>query len=316
MRWRPWLAAFCLALPVTDCGGAAATQAPTMAPRTATPLAAATAGMPGVPLLAVGDVGDCGSAGDEAVAALAAALPGDILLLGDIAYENGTADDFGRCFDPAWAPLKPRLHPAPGNHDYNTGGAAPYFAYFGTAAGEPGKGYYSFDVGGWHVVALNSNCAALAGGCGEGSAMLAWLQGDLASHRAACTLAFWHHPRFTSGLHGATVAMQPAWAALAASGAELVISGHDHHYERFAPLDARGAPDDTFGLRQFVVGTGGATLVPTFRTAAHSEAKDVATYGLLRLELLPGAYRWEFVPASPAGYRDSGEGLCHGAPGP
>lgn len=260
-------------------------------------------------LLAVGDTGDCASTADEAVAALAASLPGTIALVGDLAYEAGSTADFARCFAPAWDALLARVRPAAGNHDYGTPGARDYFAHFGTAAGEPGAGYYSYDLGSWHVVVLNSNCDFVAGGCGTDSPQIRWLNDDLAAHPDVCVLAYWHHPRFTSGLHGDTVAMQPAWAALAHHHAALVVSGHDHHYERFAPLDAAGQPDPS-GVRQLIAGTGGAQLYPILRVHPGSEVRDVNTHGLLQLSLFPGHYEWRFLPVAPGTFEDAGAAVC------
>ncbi|MCC6381391.1 MAG: metallophosphoesterase [Dehalococcoidia bacterium] len=260
-------------------------------------------------LLAVGDIGDCASTADEAVAALAASLPGTLALVGDLAYETGSAADFARCFDPAWGALRDRVRPAAGNHDYGIPGARDYFAYFGPAAGEPGAGFYSYDLGAWHVVVLNSNCDLVPGGCDEDSPQVRWLEADLDAHPGVCVLAYWHHPRFTSGLHGDTTAMQPAWAALARHHAALVVSGHDHHYERFAPLDAAGQPDPA-GVRQFIAGTGGAQLYPILWIHPGSAVRDVNTHGLLDLSLFPGRYAWRFLPVASGTFQDAGSATC------
>jgi Calcineurin-like phosphoesterase len=253
-------------------------------------------------LLAVGDIAFCGSSADEAVATVASGLPGTVALLGDNAYPDGSAADYAHCFDPPWHGLRGRLRPVPGNHDYQTLHATGYFSYFGAAAGTPGQGWYSYELGGWHLVALNSECDAI-GGCGFGSPQLAWLVADLAAHPVACTLAYWHHPRFSSGLHGADTQTDPLWRALAAVGADIVLSGHDHDYERFGPID---------GIRSFVIGTGGRSLyawpgVP----APHSQVRANDTYGLLELQLGAGSYTWRFVPAAGGSFTDSGTGLCH-----
>jgi len=253
-------------------------------------------------LLAVGDVGSCNGDADEAVAALAARLPGTIALLGDIAYDNGSSSDFATCFDPAWGALRPRIRPAPGNHEYQTADASGYFSYFGDAAGTPGQGWYSYDLGSWHVIVLNSNCGAV-GGCGEGSPQLAWLQADLGAHPVACTLAYWHHPRYSSGRHGTDARTDPLWRALALANADLVLSGHDHDYERRAPVD---------GIRSFVVGTGGRSLYELARPAgAQTELRANHSFGLLALELSDRGYVWRFVTADGASLADAGAGTCH-----
>ena len=253
-------------------------------------------------LLAVGDIGFCDGSADEAVASLAARLPGAIALLGDIAYPDGSAVDYAACFHPAWGPMLDRIRPAPGNHDYQTTDASGYFSEFGAAAGAPGEGWYSYELGAWHVVVLNSNCD-LVGGCGEGSPQLAWLEADLRLHPATCTLAYWHHPRYSSGHHGDQAFMDPPWDALAAAGADLVLGGHDHDYERFAPID---------GMRSFVVGTGGRSLYELSRPAdVQSEQRANDSYGLLMLTLRDADYAWRFVPAAGSSLTDAGNGQCH-----
>jgi uncharacterized repeat protein (TIGR01451 family) len=234
-----------------------------------------------------------------------------ILTLGDIQYENGAADKFLQSFDPTWGRVKGLIHPAVGNHEYLTSGAAGYFEYFGAAAGDPARGYYSFDVGSWHLIALNSNCSKV-GGCGAGSPQESWLRSDLAAHPTDCTLAYWHHPRFSSGEHGSFASTQPLWQALYDAGAEIVLSGHDHDYERFGPQNAAGAPDPERGIRQFVVGTGGRNRYALGAPLANSEARDAATFGVLRLTLRPTGYDWRFVPEAGGSFTDVGSGACHG----
>jgi hypothetical protein len=254
-------------------------------------------------LLAVGDIASCGVNADELVGELAARLDGTIALLGDIAYDRGSSDDFASCFDPTWGHLRSRLRPAPGNHEYGTKGAAGYFTYFGAVAGTPGEGWYSYDLGAWHVIALNSNCGAIRGGCeGSDSAELAWLVADLQAHPTDCTLAYWHHPRWSSGRHGSNDMTDALWDALAAARADVVLFGHDHDYERFEPID---------GMRAFVVGTGGRSLYgwpgsPLKETAVRANG----TYGLLELILGASDYSWRFVPAS-GSFTDAGHAACH-----
>lgn len=233
-----------------------------------------------------------------------------VLALGDIQYEDGAFSKFGLSYDPSWGRVKGITHPAPGNHEYGTGGAAGYYQYFGAAAGDPTKGYYSFDLGGWHLVALNSNCAEV-GGCGVGTTQEQWLRADLAAHSSAtCTLAFWHHPRFSSGEHGSDSTYTAFWQALYAANADVVLVGHDHDYERFAPQTASGVLDTTSGIREFVVGTGGKNLrtFPTVRP--NSEARSATSAGVLELTLGASGYGWRFVPAVGT-FTDAGSGSCH-----
>jgi 3',5'-cyclic AMP phosphodiesterase CpdA len=216
--------------------------------------------------------------------------------------------EFTDCYAPTWGRFKDRTWPAPGNHEYYTPGAQPYFAYWGTRAG---RGYYSFELGGWHIVSLDSNLAPAAH-----AAQLAWLRADLAAHPTHCTLAFWHHPLYSSGGHGSVPKMRDAWQLLYEAGAELVLSGHDHDYERFAPQDADGRLDPARGIRQFVVGTGGAYPTPFLFTVAHSEVRDSNRTGVLRLHLYAGGYGWEFVESTrlasfSVAPPDHGSAACH-----
>ncbi|HET6622980.1 MAG TPA: Calx-beta domain-containing protein, partial [Gaiellaceae bacterium] len=160
-----------------------------------------------------------------------------VLALGDLQYEDATRAKFGASYDPSWGRLRSITRPVPGNHEYRTDGADGYFGYFGAAAGDPAKGYYSYDLGGWHLVALNSSCSEV-GGCGAGSRQERWLRADLAASSAPCTLAYWHHPRFSSGSHGSDPSYEAFWRALYEAGADVVLVGHDHDYERFAPQTA------------------------------------------------------------------------------
>jgi hypothetical protein len=272
--------------------------------------AAAGAAAPPPPvLLAVGDVASCRSGWDERVADVVAAQPGAVLaLLGDTVYERGTDEEFRDCYAPAWGRFRSRTRPAVGNHEYGTPGAAGYFRYFGAAA-HPPRGYYGYDLGAWHVVVLNSNCAQV-GGCHAGSPQERWLRADLSRHRSLCTLAYWHHPRFSSGLHGSDDTVDALWRALAAAGAELVLSGHDHHYERFAPLDREGRVARTGGLRQFVVGTGGRSLYPAFFAHPGSQVRTAGAFGVLRLTLRQRSYAWRFVGVAGEPFTDRGSAPC------
>jgi len=263
-------------------------------------LAAAALVAPGANLVAAGDVASCRSAGDEATAALVARLPGTVAVLGDSVYEAGSDEEYRRCYAPSWGPFRGRTRPAVGNHEYGTQGAAGYFRYFGAAAGPPGRGYYAYRLGSWQVVVLNTNCAA-AGGCGAGSPQERWLRGVLGSSSAACTVAYGHHPRFSSGFHGPDRTVQPLWRALQDAHVELYLAGHDHHYERFAT---------SRGLRQFVVGTGGRSTYPVLRRVAGSQARWAGGYGVLSLRLLAGSYQWRFVAARGERFTDAGSSRC------
>jgi acid phosphatase type 7 len=257
-------------------------------------------------VLAAGDIARCTLiAGAAATARLLDRLPGTVLTLGDNAYESGTPREFETCYAPTWGRHLDRTRPAPGNHDYQTRNAAGYFGYFGERAGPPGRGYYSFDLGTWHVISLNSAIPV-----GPRSAQGKWLATDLQAHSGDCVLAYFHIPAFSSGPHGSNLDMMELWRQLAAGGVDVALSGHDHHYERFAPLDARGRPDPVGGMRQFVVGTGGGGVYRIERVAPHSEVRENGSYGVLKLVLLAGRYEWAFVPVDGQSFTDSGAGTC------
>ncbi len=229
-----------------------------------------------------------------------------VLTLGDNQYPNGAIGDFQQSYDRSWGRLKSITRPSMGNHE---GLGEGYYTYFGDAAGPRDRGYYSFDVGAWHVVALNSNCRIVA--CDSTSAQLAWLREDLATHQSLCTLAYWHHPRFSSGRHQDNKVMNPIWEELYVSGVDLVLSGHDHDYERFAPLDANGRVDKTRGIRSFIVGTGGAHHAEFGPIKKGSTVRNNDTFGILKLVLHPTGYEWEFVPEAGKTFTDTGTGRCH-----
>jgi acid phosphatase type 7 len=247
--------------------------------------------------------------------------PDAVLPLGDLQYGGATLDQFTASYDPSWGRFKDKTHPAAGNHEYGTSGAAGYFDYFngpGKADGPAGKrtrGYYSHDVGAWHLVALNSECSKV-GGCEPGSAQERWLRQDLQSHPRACTLAYWHHPRFSSGNHGNRESTHGLWQALWEAGAEIVLSGHSHDYERFAPQNPSALHDPAHGIREFVVGTGGRDLKPFETLQPNSEVRNAVTFGVLALTLRPGSYQWQFLPAAGGSLTDSGSGTCHHPPPP
>ena len=235
-----------------------------------------------------------------------------VLSLGDHTYPIGAAAEFEKCYHPTWGRFRERTWPTPGNHEYATPGAAPYFAYFGERAKPLGKSWYSLRLGSWLVVSLDSNLSGAAH-----AEQIGWLRDTLAREKAACTLAFWHHPLYTSGGHFREQGrMRDAFALLHAAGAELVLSGHDHDYERFAPQDADGRLDRARGVRQFVVGTGGAYATPFLQFTPNSEVREASYDGVLELRLLDGAYAWRFLPADPSrvppgATLDHGRGSCH-----
>lgn len=232
-----------------------------------------------------------------------------VLTLGDNQYEEGTLNQFMKSYDLSWGQYKGITYPSVGNHEYRVPGAADYYSYFGARAGDPVKGYYSFDLGDWHIVALNSNCAAV-GGCEAGSKQETWLRADLAAHPKECTLAYWHHPLFSSGSHGNDPATTDFWRALSEAGAELVLVGHDHNYERFAPQTAEGVADAEAGIRQFVVGTGGKNHYSISTAQPNSEVINGNTHGVLKLDLYAGGYNWAFVPEAGATFSDAGSATC------
>jgi hypothetical protein len=263
-------------------------------------------------LVGAGDIASCSSSGDEATANLLVGISGTVFTLGDNAYSNGSTFDYTNCYAPSWGKVKARTMPTPGNHEYQTANAAGYFTYFGSAAGDPAKGYYSYDLGAWHIIVLNSNSACTTISCAAGSAQEQWLRADLAASSKACTLAYWHHPRFNSGAeHGNTLAVAPFWDALYQYNAEIVLNGHEHLYERFAPQTPNATPDATRGIRQFTVGTGGAGLYP-FKSIIepNSEKRNNTSLGVLKLTLRTGGYDWQFIPAT-GSFADSGSGTCH-----
>jgi hypothetical protein len=261
-------------------------------------------------VFAAGDIASCGSPGDEQTAALLTKINGTVLTLGDNAYESGTLSEFNNCYNPTWGHFKNRTYPSVGNHEYKISGATGYFSYFGSDAGDPQKGYYSYDIGTWHIIVINSNCTEI-GGCGINSPQVTWLTADLTAHPTLCTLAYWHHPLFSSGQHGNDEAVKPIWQALYNAGVELVLNGHDHDYERFAPQDPNGMADAMNGIREFVVGTGGKDLRSIAGPINNSEVQNDSTWGVLRLTLHSSGYDWSFVPVAGATFTDSGRGICH-----
>ena len=254
-------------------------------------------------VIVVGDIGWCGSSGPAATAQLVDRLSGLLLLAGDIAYPNGSAADFQNCFDPTWGRFRERWHAAPGNHDYLTPNAEAYFNYFGEAAGGDRTGYYTMLVGDWQVLMLNSNVPAQ-----RNTPQWEFVRREMDLQRRPCTLAVWHHPLFSSGQNGSTAPMRDMYSLLEVTGADVIVNGHDHVYERFAKQTAEGRPAER-GIRQFIAGTGGATLYRFITVAPNSEVRSVQL-GVLRLFLQPTSYRWEFVGVQ-GGLADSGSEPCH-----
>ncbi len=279
-----------------------------------TPAAAAPVGNDPV-ILAAGDIARCSEMkGPEAVAKLLDANPGTILALGDLAYPDGTDEQFANCYGKTWGRHKDRTKPAPGNHEWHTKDAAGYAHYWN--APTPDRYWYSFDLGAWHIVALDSDCFEKqkeTGGCEKGSPEEAWLRADLAAHPAKCTLAYFHHPRFSTGdEHGDNVKMTPLWETMYAAGVDVILNGHDHDYERFAPQSPAGKADTERGIREFVVGTGGANLRGFQAThSATSEVRSVEAHGVLKLTLHADSYDWEFLPEAGKTFTDKGKGSCH-----
>jgi hypothetical protein len=284
----------------TDPGGGSGTPAATTTPTsTGDPV-----------LVGAGDIAVCGANGDEDTAALLDATAGTVFTAGDNAYESGSARDFAQCYEPSWGRHRARTRPAPGNHDWETDGLKGYFDYFGAAAqGPDGSSWYSYDLGTWHIIVLDSVCHKV-GGCDGTSPQGRWLAADLAVSNAACTMAIFHHPRFSSGEHGDQVAVDAFWRPLYAAGVDVIVNGHDHNYERFAPQDPDGKADTTRGIREFVVGSGGGELRSFVRQAANSDMRIANGYGVIAFTLHEGAYDWVFTVAG-ADFQDTGRQSCH-----
>jgi hypothetical protein len=262
-------------------------------------------------LIGAGDIADCTDlSGAEATAKLLEQNTGTVMAVGDLAYPDGSKENFD-CYDKTWGRVKARTRPAVGNHEFHSTGATFYFKYFGAAAGDAKEGYYSYELGTWHIVVLNSECAEV-GGCNAGSRQEKWLRGDLAAHPAACTLAYWHKPLFSSGgKHGDDPEIKPLWRALYEANADVVVNGHDHDYERFAPQDPDAKADAQRGIREFVAGTGGKNHRPFAEPHANSEVRNADAFGVLKLTLKPGGYDWQFIPEPGKNFTDAGSGVCH-----
>jgi hypothetical protein len=260
--------------------------------------------LPTETFVGAGDIGQCGPGGvPQATARLLDSIDGTVFALGDNAYPSGSAQDYRNCYDPTWGRHKNRTRPVAGNHEYDTASASGYYEYFGGDAGPFGVGYYSYELGNWHVIALNSNIPV-----GRASAQASWLRADLAARATKCTIAYWHFPLFSSSRHGNQEQMREFWRILYEAGADIVLSAHDHVYERFGPQDPDGSADLERGIREFVVGTGGAPPYPFVDVKPNSEVR-LSTNGVLKLALKAGSYDWTYVPVS--GPADSGSGSCH-----
>jgi acid phosphatase type 7 len=267
-------------------------------------------------LVGAGDIVGCRDPqGALATAKLIERIPGTVFAVGDLVYDAKTLAQFQTCYGQAWGKFKERTKPALGNHEYLERNAAPYFQYWGAQAGPAGKGYYSYELGAWHVVVLNTNCEAPGlGGCAAGSPQEIWLRRDLREHHDACIVAYGHHALFSSGVfrtHAVHPELKPFWEDLYAVHADLMIAGHEHSYERFAAQDPDGRADPQHGIREIVVGTGGRSHDPLGLALPNSEVQNIGTYGVLKLTLSPLGYTWEFIPEEGKSFHDSGAGVCH-----
>jgi acid phosphatase type 7 len=302
-------------LPPTSTTTPLPTATPTLAPtstptQTPTSIPVPTGSASDPVLIGAGDIALCGRPGSAQTAQILAHNPGTVIAVGDNAYPDGAPADYTNCYDPTWGAFKGKTFAVPGNHDYTTPNASGYFSYFGSKVGNPSEGWYSFNVGTWHILAINSNCSSV-GGCNTGSPQETWVKSDLASSNAKCTLAFWHHPLYSSGRNGDFTQMGPIWQDLYNAGAEIVISGHDHDYERFAPQDASGNKDTVRGITQFVVGTGGSDFTPlVFPLQPNSVTQLQNVFGVLKLTLHPASFTWQFIPVS-GSFKDGGIVACH-----
>jgi hypothetical protein len=256
-----------------------------------------------VQIVAAGDIGECGF-GAQATGKMLDNITGSLLALGDLAYYDGSRANFRDCYDPAWGRHQSRTRPVPGNHEYTDRSASGYWEYFGELAGQPGQGYYAWTEGAWRIIALNSEIPMTLG-----SPQQTWLKNELATNRFTCTLAYWHRPRWSSGPNFPQQDVDPLWRTVQEGGVDVVLNGHDHMYERFAPQDANGKPSPS-GTREFIVGTGGAHLYIPGAAQPNSEFR-ASVYGLLIMTLSAGSYQWDFVSVSNTPVRDTNSGQCH-----
>ncbi len=286
-----------------------ATFAPTFTPAPTVPPLPTFSGDP--VFIGAGDIVDCFNEWSEKTAAIIEKTQGVVFTTGDNAYDSGSPDQFKNCYDKSWGKFKDRTKPSLGNHDYGTLGASGYFNYFGAVAGDRLKGYYSYDLGAWHIVVVNSNCIE-RNRCNENSDQVKWLREDLNAHPTKCTLAYWHHPLYTAGSYkGQLQYMQTVWQTLYDAGADVVVNGHDHNYQRYAPQDANGKLDKEKGMREFVVGTGGKDLYNIPQPIANLEAFNIATFGVIKFTLRAASYEWQFIPVDGQTFKDEGKDNCH-----
>lgn len=272
-----------------------------------------------VTLVGAGDIADgfnLNLTNSMATAALLNSISGTVFADGDLAYNNGSDADFMRSYDPTWGLARARTLPVIGNHEYHTLNAAAYFTYFGPAAGDPAEGYYSLNLGAWHIIVLNSECGFVPGGCAAGSPQETWLDNDLAANTQPCALALWHEPLYTSVAAGQGVVpatdMQPIWGDLYNNGhVDLVVNGHAHNYERFAPQDAYGGSDPAHGIIEIIAGTGGESHMSFGKTQPNSVVRDDTSYGVLKLTLNSSSFSWQFIPVVGSSFIDSGSQACH-----
>lgn len=267
-------------------------------------------------VLAAGDIADCRKTPAAQSKAVQTALlveavlqkdpDAKVLTLGDNTYPIGKPEEFSECYDPTWGKFKASTLPSPGNHDYGVPMAAGYYNYFDELAGPDRRGYYRKSLGAWSFYSLNSNLSGVAM-----QDQISWLQAELQKNKTACALAYWHHPVFSSGGHGNNDVMQSVWKLLSAAKFDIVLTSHDHDYERISPLDSNGNRDDKNGLRSFVVGTGGTSLTPMFFAKDFSEIRNNDTHGVLKLDLQSKSYNWEFLPIAGQTFTDHGRGDCH-----
>ena len=293
----------CLAY-AAACGGHDPNTVTPAGPSPISALVQSTTSGPAI-LVGAGDIARCGVEGAEATAKLLDRISGTVFVAGDNAYMSGTIEEYRTCYAPSWGRHLARTRPVPGNHEYRTAGAAGYFEYFGSNAGPAGLGYYSYTLGSWLILALNSEVDVSAA-----SAQLQWVRDQLSASRSRCTAVYWHRPLFSSGPNGSNADMLPLWRLLYSLDVDIVINAHDHLYERFAPQDPDGRPDPARGIRQFTVGSGGAPTYSIARTVANSEAA-ASVWGVGQFTLENGSYKWEFVPAEGASFSDAGVGQCH-----
>jgi calcineurin-like phosphoesterase family protein len=298
-RWSCW-ALLCVAVAIPSIAGCGGGDAPLEPPGP----------LPAEVILVAGNIATCGTTNDEATAAILDTLSGTIFTLGDNAFPNGSLEAYRDCYQPSWGRHKPRTYATLGNHEYNSGNASASFDYFGDRAGPRDLGYYSRDLGNWHIIVLNVNDQIAFE---EGSAQDQWLQADLAANSKPCTLAMWHNPRFfSSNAIGWTsnAFITVLWERLYAAGVDVVLNGQQHQYERFPPMTPTGVPEEARGIREFNVGTGGESAEMPIAIAQHSEIRSDA-FGVLKLTLDAGSYSWEFVPTVPGQFSDTGSGTCH-----